>query len=348
MKEFQYLKDQAQRKMEQKLAELGINKPAESPSQQSLSPLSQMEAQATPVKSPFQETQHADERSEDSEDEEEKRLREELERIKLKKKADKEKRLAELRRQVQDAQAESDDGFSSSVSGSNNGNVLAPQVEGTVGHVEYPAVPSAANPVSSVSASMSGSSTPVQGTSAAARNPFFKSTDSSNSTSGLSDLKAAEAQRRSQRGLDDDADAWSDDEPSPVAPAPVAPAPVAPAPVAPAPAPVPVAPSPAAPQPSNLPPVPIAPPLPQVQGVPQPVVPLAPPLPQVKQEEQGNFLAPPPSLPHMDNIQNSQNLDSHSDQDDVLSIPDSVASEDELGDEPGLPPSGIPPPPPLP
>ncbi|CEP60370.1 actin cytoskeleton-regulatory complex protein PAN1 LALA0_S01e09186g [Lachancea lanzarotensis] len=213
----------------------------------------------------------------------------------------------------------------------------------------------------------------VASTPTGGRNPFFKSSQSSSSSF---DAKAAEAQRRIQRGLDDDDDDWSDDDkkveettargtpasvaseaapvapatapvaptpeaPAPVAPAPVAPAPVAPAPVAPAPvAPAPVAPAPVAPAPVAATPNGPAPP----NGAP---VPIAPPLPQIGTNP-GNPVQDAAVVPA--NLAVKTEDDQGDRSDDDLSIPESVDSFTEAQPPQGgsVPSFGIPPPPPLP
>ncbi|AQZ10984.1 PAN1 (YIR006C) [Zygosaccharomyces parabailii] len=344
----------------------------------------------------------------DAEDEEEKQLREELERLKLKKKNDKERRLANLRKQIEEARAEGNEDAErsalqsvanqSSTSSVDISQVPSPYIAPpTVNSVRsssstQPAynAPQSLSTTAVAPSSASVIPTPPPAT-AAGRSPFFKQTTS---TSSSFDLKAAETQRRLQRGLDDEeSDGWSDDgdttsgpqsqqrsrastgtatapvvpapvapapvahapvapapvAPAPVAPAPVAPAPVAPAPVAPAPvasapvAPAPVAPAPVAP--AAVAPTPVAPPLPQVNQD-GPPVPIAPPLPQV-QSENKSFFPPPPPLTS-DTPSGQIEHTAEEDADDVLSIPDSVGSEEEEYGVAQTVPGTIPPPPPLP
>lgn len=309
--------------------------------------------------------------SEEEEDEEERQLREELAKLKLKKKADKEKRLAELRRQLEEAQADSDEDEGASIPAheqtgtpktANINQAPTATYNSARPVVEQPPTVSAVPPAASAAP-------PLSSVSTGGRNPFFKQKDPSSSSF---DSKAAETQRRLQRGLDDDDDdGWSDDdaqtgaassakateqvyakqetaaEPQHTNVTPASSVPVAP-PIPPLGAAVDT--TPAALN-VNSEPVPVAPPLPQVGATGAPPVPIAPPLPQINSSA-GFSIPPPPPLPgqsaapgvppqvsaEVDNLDNAQ------DSDDVLSIPESVASVE--GTE--YQPSGIPPPPPLP
>lgn len=315
--------------------------------------------------------------ADEEEDDEERHLREQLEKLKLRKKADKEKRLAELRRQIEEAEVDSDEEQSSSAS-HNNAEVKAPLPPAaqrnvpSSNHTLQPITQSTVNP-SGASIPPSVSSTPTGG-----RNPFFRQEISSTSSF---DAKAAQNQRKLQRGLgdDDEDDGWSDDEPKqPSAAQPSAvvenknveqastpPVAMAPpqqlgsssvqAPVVPVAPPLPAIGSNTAslanppPAVESSGPVPLAPPLPQVSGTNSaPPIPTAPPLPQVNSGA-AFAMPPPPSLPGSNmpaTAQAPQSASAHEDSDDVLSIPDSVASEEGFNE--GAPPTGIPPPPPLP
>lgn len=346
--------------------------------------------------------------NDEEEDEEEKQLREELQRLKLKKKNDKERRLANLRKQIEEARAEGDEDAEkaalqtvadqSSTSSINVSQVPSPYVapppiDATRSFTMAQTMPSASRTSSTAAVGLPSVSAVTSPSPAAtgSRSSFFKQPTSTNSSF---DLKAAETQRRLQRGLDDqESDGWSDDDdatpgpvsqqqsrgststapmaPAPVAPAPVAPAPVAPAPLAPAPlaptpvastpvastpvAPTPVAPTPLAPAPlapaplaapvnaSNEKPTLVAPPLPQIRQE-GPPVPIAPPLPQVQTD---NFIPPPPPLA-ANSLQNHREQEAAEEDDDVLSIPESVGSEEESFSMAPNAPGAIPPPPPLP
>ncbi|CAR29239.1 ZYRO0G03982p [Zygosaccharomyces rouxii] len=342
----------------------------------------------------------------DGEDEEEKQLRDKLEMLKLKKKSEKEKRLADLRRQIEEAKADGDEEAevaalqnvanqrsTSSISISqdpapsaaspalNQGRDGHPNVNSS--HPSYGSAPAAHAGVNATRSSTVMSASPVssvaspQPSGQGGRNAFFKQTPS---TSSSFDLRAAETQRRLQRGLDDDeSEGWSDDdnanaqtasppkEPVPSAPYQQAPTPVAPAPVAPAPvAPAPVAPSNEEPKPmapslpqvkDDGPPVPVAPPLPQVQHQ-GPPVPVAPPLPQMQSESKPFFAGPPPLMPNEDengghghghgHEEEKHYADENDDDDDSLSIPESVGSDEDNFEMAHSAPSNIPPPPPLP
>lgn len=305
--------------------------------------------------------------SDAEDDEEERQLREELAKLKLKKKTEKEKRLAELRRQVEEAKVDSDEDKSVSV----------PMAKPAGDPV--PAVGQASTP-----SDMYRSTKPiVQHTSKAPensvpsapegdRNPFFKQKDTSSSSF---DLKAAETQRRLQRGLDDDDDGWSDDESQTVqakdqtggqrhhaerqANADIQATEarnVNPSSAVPIAAPLPSL-GRTVESNSGLPSVnsqvpPPAPPLPQAGAAGAPPVPIAPPLPQINSGSGFSMPPPPPPLPgqsvapaHQNHLSvKSHNVDDSHDSDDVLSIPESVSSVDEDTSQP----SGIPPPPPLP
>ncbi|KAG0668659.1 actin organization and endocytosis protein [Maudiozyma exigua] len=368
-----YLKEQAQKRMKERLAKFGINKRGErsrSNTTESIKTPFEVEEgnhSPTPQTQPVQHQQAVPQASnnvavtqdeDDGEDEEERKLRERLENLKLKKKADKERRLAELRKQIEEAEADSDDDET-------------PVMTKTINLNNIPSQPVAQQIPSNVSQQSINTSvaipTPPAMDQAKKPNPFFK--QDTNSTASSFDPKAAELQRNSQRGLDnndDDDDGWSDDEPEqkdtkPVNVAPTvpvaAPIPQAPVPVAPAPVPIAIPPVPVAPPipqvqeteaaaPVATIPLPLAPPIPQVQDQ-GPPVPLAPPIPQVQDQSPPVPMAPPipqvqepmPSIP----VAPTNNTDL--DNDDVLSIPESVDSADE---DSSMAISSIPPPPPLP
>ncbi|KAG0654545.1 actin organization and endocytosis protein [Monosporozyma unispora] len=156
----------------------------------------------------------------DSEDEEEKKLKEKLQELKLRKKAEKEKRLAELRKQLADAQAEdSDDDIVpiTPVPQAQNTNPTLAQSSVSQESSFIPPPPTLPVAEGTISPSPSQTTTPAinnaEPVATEKRNPFFKPSPVS-STSAF-DSKAAEAQRRIQRGIndsDEDDDDWSDDE----------------------------------------------------------------------------------------------------------------------------------------
>ncbi|SSD59433.1 uncharacterized protein SCODWIG_01194 [Saccharomycodes ludwigii] len=232
-----------------------------------------------------------------------------------------------------------------------------------------------AGPISqqSTNSSLYTSATNVTG----ARTPYFQqpNTSLSHLSNGSHfDPKAAETQRRLQRGLDDNEDdGWSDDDGNndangdhvqqqqqqqqqqtngsavPIAPPlpsvdnNVSSAPTVPVvhslPQVPVVTPLPQVTS--SETISAPPPVPVAPPLPQVTSsgaIPAPPpVPVAPPLPQVNNSNvEPVVAAAPPSL------SNSQNFNAEDDEND-LSIPESVSSDDDNQTSMSMPP-----PPPLP
>lgn len=468
-----YLKEQAQRKMREKLAKLGLG--GEEPSDRSTNvqaptrdQKNQRLNQELTVKSENPQTsvpaKQAQAGEEPDEDEEVKRLMQQLEDLKAKKKAEREDKLAKLRKEVENAQNEDEDSWDDEpqqvqklssnaplqTQTANSTSTQAP-ISSTQGSAnpgpEYGSFTSSPTPIStnvqqnigshhehnpfSKNSNSSASGQALSSASTGGRNPFFKQTASASSSF---DAKAAEAQRRVQRGLDnDDDDDWSDDEsqttqkgPEPEAiggvsgsqpqmnSAPVPPvnnSSIVAAPIAPIPpkveeshsyesssAPVPVAPPLPTINASTIPPVPVAPPLPQMNSSTAPPVPIAPPLPQVNEttapvpnapspvpvpSSQASHPVPiAPPLPQVA-IENqvtepsgdfvpqlntattgaagvSTQVDEGNEyESDDLSIPDSVASEDDddfrtpaleapSNDTTQLPPSGIPPPPPLP
>lgn len=410
-----YLKEQAQKRMKERLAKFGINKRGDrsrSNTSESIKTPFEVEDDSSAVSTPPVATtptvptqqpvqQHsAGQENDDEEDEEEKKLREKLEALKLKKKADKERRLAELRKQIEDAEAESDDDDTTNSQPVMTKTINLNAASNNTASYSQPAAqaPPASNmaqPAQQVPAQYGG----APQAQINKPNPFFK--QEPNSAASSFDSRIAEQQRMSQRGLSNDDDGWSDDEeekkPAATQAAPSAPAPIAapvptpaPAPIAapvPTPAPAPIAApipqvqSPAVPVAppipqiqSETPPVPMAPPIPQIQSetppvpmappIPQiqeqtPAVPVAPPIPQVQQEQappvpvappipQVPEMAPPaaaPVAPPAAPAPAATDDNEWGDDDDVLSIPDSVDSGDDFGSA-GI--SSIPPPPPLP
>ncbi|CAR24337.1 actin cytoskeleton-regulatory complex protein PAN1 [Lachancea thermotolerans CBS 6340] len=340
-----FLKEQAQRKMNERLAKLGLGSGNSSSSEvpKSVERPAQLHTEPQPI-----------ERENDEDDEEVERLAERLEALKAKKKAAQEaaqpkkdvSALAEDRSEFSQTAGAADTGARSAatlpatlpaMSVNSNGQAIGVANNSNAGKpeaVEASEVSShqTNNPFnrSLAHSALSPATQPASSTSTGGRNPFFKPSQSGASTF---DAKAAEAQRRIQRGLDDNDDDWSDDEQThlaPQAPAPQAPAPQAPAPQAPAPqAPVPQAPAPQAPAAS------------------QPVVPIAPPLPRVGQDEPTTTVTSQVPLNGY-SLPQSPREEDEGDHSDDLSIPESVDSFDDLSRNDQLPPSGIPPPPPLP
>lgn len=343
-------------------------------SEPSESRISNAKTESVPMNSAHKNVENSESASMDEgeDDEEERQLKEQLEKLKLKRKEEKAKRLADLRRQIEEAEAEdSNEVVEPTITATNSKNIASSQNSVISVPSSSVAAPAAVNNVTSSAVS----------TNATARNPFFKQDVSASSSF---DAKAAENQRRVQRGLDaDEDDGWSDDEAEVISKnlnigeqvddtgvlhqgitqkenddtvVPVAP------------------PLPSLSGYTDIsantvhtsshigesvsPPIPIAPPLPQVDNrteVPtDPISPalIAPPLPQVKSDS--HFVIPPPpplpvsqvKIPSQQEITNSAGRNEEAnDSDDVLSIPESVASDE--GDI-NIAPSGIPPPPPLP
>ncbi|CCE64721.1 hypothetical protein TPHA_0I02170 [Tetrapisispora phaffii CBS 4417] len=308
-----YLQEQANKKMEQKLAELRLSQPG-SNIQNFVKDHSNMTISQNDTASPFNKSE------EESDDEEEKRLQQELDSLKEQKKYEKEKKLAQLRQQLKEERE------------SENVNVSVDET-----------------PISAVSVPTYNSPQPIQDTlathqqnisqqTAEPKKQYFKS---EKTESSQFDANAAEVQRRLQRGLDDDDDGWSDDENAAKAAAPVVPAPVAPTipnqlnvevPVS-------IAPPPPSISTETSAPIPVAPPIPNQSNVEVPVamippppsisteksapIPIAPPLPQVSVSLPDVIAAPPP-LPNINGGESAMD----SDHDDVLSIPESVESND--------------------
>ncbi|SCU94689.1 LAME_0F08658g1_1 [Lachancea meyersii CBS 8951] len=374
-----YLKEQAQRKMKERLAKLGMEKNDPEPAQRKYNP---------------------EELDRSEEDEEVRKLTEQLNALKAKRKGGNTNappsqlsvspvpapNVQTAYPSKVDIQPEIEPSRDSTMMADERNKHLenvTPATEPTsrVTHESVPSKTAESIPkeaVSSQPASSNAKRNPfgiphtasVSSTPTGGRNPFFKPSQSSTSSF---DAKAAEAQRRVQRGLDNNDDDWSDDNddheksnahaqapsvpaPAPVATAPVTSTPVAPAPAAPtlvAPAPVapaPVAPAPVAPAIADAPPVPIAPPLPQVVSNPAtyaPPVPIAPPLPSIGSIPTSGA-AETPGL--SSNALHEGAGDDGERSDDDLSIPDSVDSFNDalpVQQEGSVPPSGIPPPPAL-
>ena len=293
-----YVKEQAKKKMEEKLAALGIKKKSGS-SQSSPNP-PQLTQQQQPQQQQQQQQQQPsyyqqpsqpaaavnnsnlpkanDDDDEDEEDEEERRLLEQLEKLKLKKKQEKEARLA-AKRQTSSSPAETknDNGHDSWDDEPTPTNPTGNQSQAGSHHQYNPFGKSEATQQKPAS----GAGTPqLNNTPTGGRNPYFKQAPSQTSSF---DLKAAEQQRRVQRGLDD-SDGWSDDDETEKVNTTANKA-------------VDVS-STAVPATSTAP-VPVAPSLPQISATTQEqssvAVPIAPPLPSVKSES--SLIPPPPPLP---------------------------------------------------
>ncbi|CCH63181.1 hypothetical protein TBLA_0J01860 [Henningerozyma blattae CBS 6284] len=224
------LKQQAHKKMDQRLAELGMTTNSttrtdnQSHSLDNVRDITRHEAPTSTSQQYESNTVPSNLQDSDEDDEEERKLREELDRIKSQKKSAKEKRLAELRRQVEQAQSES---------GEDSNDPLNKEIQSTTtpvhtqNRVDTPATHNQMMMPPSNPGYHSNASTPVTHPPPMASNSannyaspnVNKSTSTSyfgSQSSGSSfNKQAAEAQRRSQRGLDDsdsESDGWSDAE----------------------------------------------------------------------------------------------------------------------------------------
>lgn len=431
-----FLKEQAQKRMKERLAKFGLDRRNTDRANRSRHGTFSVESVTTKPESPFiQESSSTSLSSNisvnqtsvnkvttslqdepDSEDEEERKLQEELERLKLKKKADKQKRLAELRRQLAEAQEEdSDDKEDSTVPRANAPKYASniTQISNAIPTQQTSSIPSTANlsatPTTTLNTPLLTNTTTVnsQSSSTQNKNQYFESNVNDSTTSF--DSKAAETQRKIQRGLisggGDDSD-WSDDDndaqkgvensnPTTIPGNFTTPINVPKAStteqtiivnnsstsLTSPPGPVPIAPPVPSVSETASPAVPIAPPVPSVSETTGPAVPIAPLVPSVPESHSvtsissstntvqvlpipsmpvvtapSNSLPPPPALPtDLSNLPvNNNNLSSYDNDnidnnDDVLSIPESVDSDsDASASVPPAPPMTIPPPPPLP
>ena len=268
-----YIKEQAQKRMNEKLDKMGLGRrnrrnrasvSSSSPSTAAAESTTEEKVQLLPVKSSFSEPISQEPKTqvnhmEDEEDEEEKALRERLESLRLKK-IQKQERILKMQREIEEAERE--ESLSETVKAPTTSNEVLPE------KVEQKPVDAGAT--QNLAANIEDDewndepTPPVQqpvqqptqhhkfnpfarGTATAnlaqPKAPFFQQ-PASNSSSQLSfDSKAAEEQRKMQRGIDNDSDGWSDDEDEPktksnpqpavIPPAPVAPSFIPPAPVAP-------------------------------------------------------------------------------------------------------------------
>ncbi|CAL9733922.1 actin cytoskeleton-regulatory complex protein Pan1p [Monosporozyma servazzii] len=234
------LKEQAQKRMKERLAKFGLDRRSGDRSSRSRRGTVSTDDDTTKQESPFiPDTSSAQstgistpvehpaapinsnpaQNESDSEDEEERKLKEELQKLKLKKKSEKEKRLAELRKQLANAQAEESDEETFPANSAPLVHNTNPVMDSTPTQQNSFIPPPPALPVAedTVSSSPSQVMTPAinnaQPAATEKRNPFFKPQPASSSSTF--DSKAAEVQRRIQRGIndnDEDDDDWSDDD----------------------------------------------------------------------------------------------------------------------------------------
>ncbi|OBA28356.1 hypothetical protein HANVADRAFT_47484 [Hanseniaspora valbyensis NRRL Y-1626] len=321
-----YIKEQAQKRMNEKLDKMGLGRRnrrnrasvSSSPSTAAVESTTEEMVQPLPVKSSFSEpisqepkaqVNHMEEEEDDEEDEEEKALRERLESLRLKK-IQKQERILKMQREIEEAERE--ESLSETVKAPTTSNEVLPEkVEQKFVDVGVPQnsaakieddewndepAPPVQQPVQQTT--QHHKFNPFARGSATAnlaqpKAPFFQQ-PASNSSSQLSfDSKAAEEQRKMQRGIDNDSDDWSDDEDEPKTKSKLHPAVIPPAPVAPSfSPPAPVAPSfspPAPVAPSFSPPAPVAPSF----SPPAPVAPsFSPPAPVAP-----SFIPPAPVAP---------------------------------------------------
>ncbi|KAL6926752.1 hypothetical protein ACO0SA_004858 [Hanseniaspora valbyensis] len=259
-----YIKEQAQKRMNEKLDKMGLgrrnrrNRASVSSSTAAVESTTEEKAQPPPVKPSFSEpipqqpkTQvnhveaEEDDDEDEDEDEEEKALRERLESLRLKK-IQKQERILKMQREIEEAERE--ESLSETVKAPTTSNEVLPEkveqkpVDVSVSQnsaakieddewndeptqpVQQPVQHHKFNPFARGSAT-SNLTQP--------KAPFFQQ-PASNSSSQLSfDSKAAEEQRKMQRGIDNDSDGWSDDEDEPKTKSNPQPAVIPPAPVAP-------------------------------------------------------------------------------------------------------------------
>ena len=166
----------------------------------------------------------------DEEDEEEKKLRQQLEALKLKRKAEKEARLAELRRQIEEEEKAEEDEEASYTSAPPV-KTFTPQPTKPTNSKEAPKETPKETPKEAPKEAPKPNTAPPTAPQHHDTNPFAKNSSapstSSNNPFGrpetynkpaesnskpLFDQNKIEAQRKAQRGYDDDDDGWSDDE----------------------------------------------------------------------------------------------------------------------------------------
>ncbi|KAH7583880.1 EH domain profile [Nakaseomyces glabratus] len=338
------LKEQAQKRMKERLAKFGISrretrdlessKQQESGSTPDAVPAAQT---ANASQTPFEEVISSPQKMEvtstagednEEEDEEERKLKEQLELLKQKKNAEKEKRLADLRRQIEEAEKEEEH---PSVTQSNSGNVQSSSNQPAsvpVANSQPQNLQNTHITTKPLSLNQTGSSYDM------ASNTYFKPTQTSQSAF---DREKAEQQRKIQRGLESDDDGWSDDDDDLYSKPNTAPQTA------------PVLDSSNTPQPgmNASVPAPIAPPIPTPQAS-SPAVPVAPPIPAVTPSES--------SIPMTSNV-DVAGAD-HLDQDTDISGAAASADKQNTSHVSHIPPvpvapplpqvSSIAPPPPLP
>ena len=218
-----YIKEQAQKRMNEKLEKMGLGRRNRRGRSKVTSPIESSEnipeqsVESIPnvppsvsTTIPKQETQKFD-TSEDDEDEEEKALRMKLESIRLKKQQ-KEERMRLLKQQIADAEKEEnlDDAPESKIETPAvevNKPVEAKEEESDDWNTE----PTNPVPVQNVQQTPAKFN-PFRNNEGANKAPFFKQPHVGSGSQVSLNEKTAEEQRKSQRGLDSDSDGWSDDE----------------------------------------------------------------------------------------------------------------------------------------
>lgn len=387
-----YLKEQAQKRMKERLAKFGMNRKSSRGSlneiaennttQQDINTQSPFDATASniPQSEPIQSkssSQLQPDDEQDGDDEEERKLQEELEKLKLQKKLEKEKRLEALRKQIDHEKSTDDfsDEIFQKIDANTNQSLQAGQRNLNDNHSAL-----ASSSMDQMPATVVEGTKQAESAQQPSRPSYFASRESSVSNFNKD---AAEQQRKIQRGLQLSDDDWSDDDATKephrsletsqqsasmnAYNAPMKISVKEPEKT------IPLADNNGMSSFEPTIPIPLAPPLPEIKRVTndvmeagvngsitnsdtqahppmtnntsstqQPAVPIAPPLPQVEIPTEFSAPIPPPPLPGIqaNNMKNEDRDDS-----DVLSLPDSIASNDE---ETYNPPVGIPPPPPLP
>ncbi|KAL6947630.1 hypothetical protein ACO0RG_000206 [Hanseniaspora osmophila] len=396
-----YIKEQAQKRMSERLAKLGLNRRGgrrdRGSDEPSPPPPASVSAPQTVSSNIFEEAgaqenadlnvsstaslasssnaspivNREDDHSQEEVDEEEQALMKKLAAIKQKKKA-KEERMAQLKKEIEQAEkADEKEALVSApgISTTATQEIPLPSTNNSVSEVgqtvddndgwsdsevttHAPPPPPLVPVLSNASASQHHNGNPFskpngdemkKPVAEASKMAFFQQSPSIKaSTSSGFDTKAAELQRRMQRGLDneDDDDGWSDDEVKTGLQASVAEQ-TANATLSSAP-PIP-----------KTQPLPTAPPLPQTPANSTPELGVPPPPPSLTAQPAKSQVSKPPvpvappipSLDQQPKLANSEQTHPDVDDDDDLSIPESVSSDDDDGDFAG---SSIPAPPPLP
>jgi len=226
-----YIKEQAQKRMNEKLEKMGLGRRSRRNRANNASPHASTENLNQPTKEALPETvvsitpqavkqePHVDDLSDD-EDEEEKALRIKLENLRLKRQQ-KEERMRVLKQQIADAEKEDSLTVEPKTSVAENAYNAPPisEVSNPIENKEEESDDWDAEPTSSVPVQRVPEQTqkfnPFRRNDVAttANKPqFFKQPAAGSGSQVSLNEKTAEEQRKSQRGLDSDSDGWSDEE----------------------------------------------------------------------------------------------------------------------------------------